>query len=1626
MSGAGNDLGMFQHPRFGRKEEPDDLERLVLPCEVDPNAPQPFEPKLAAATAAQIAQVPSATDDEQDLRTALSNNPTMIMELDMDGNVRYLLSNWNKIVGTKSKKIVGKPIANIIVANTPEDLTVFQDAISKMIADDCSYKVKFVTATGDGDANDESTTSSQHGEGEGDDGDDTEIASVSQQLAMKLPSPPPLPSPQPPLPSMLLILLKLLNDGDIIELEAQGILMRTGKDDYLMWTVKPVVLYNVDLAIPQPLIDILGAGLELFEGYLVQLRELGVANEETIPPPKTVLCRICENEIPAWFIERHLDLCVVEHRADDDIQEAHDALCEQRHLILAITDLLAHGLLLLPLPLALLELIASALLLLLLTLSFELIQEYKGIPLPTVLRTPGTVQTLLPLRPLTHQRLRSQLIGLKKFPFGLLARLVDICEEAIQINPPLAATDGEISLSPPSEHHMMAVAQATPMELLDPAMVAMIADTTAMVAEKVAAVERMVRALRYLERIKCQVDDLVLETVSDTLSQIRHQSLALEGELSRKVSHRESDPLALRLRQGSQKTLKGLRQGLVLLRSLSVLRLDSAGKVPTVAHQAGNVTPLSPALSLPLSRPPLDRELRGRQDPLPTLGLAYSRVYELPLPTQTGPMISTPIAPTPKVASAPLNFDHHHEPTTTPQSKLLLEFEYAKLVTPNDILQRLRPLLRPPLRPLLERLLDANLVPPLNLLLFLLPRRRMSPIPYGDKTNLLLLQRLGPGAPGLMIGGSVATPLGSPHIGASRGDLLDLTLNIPPLPPAATKRTLLLGLGLLLAVASTLLSKGQAKPPLSPLLVTSAPKAAPSTGGIRDYTVVKPISKGAFGLVFLAKRKRVGEYVAIKCLKKTDMIAKNQIVNVKLERAVLMKQANLPYVTQLYLTFQLKEWLYLVMEYLPGGDLASLVKNLGTIGDWACNFIAQIVVCVDDLHRRDIIHRDLKPDNILIDAQGHLKLTDFGLSRMGVVGRQPGRGRPRTQDHLPRPSSSSISWLPVVDARNAPSLPTLLYVDQFAQQLPPLRLKIKGDGRADLKDTPALMRTLLEALLSLVEDEFPVTTNPPTLITLFTLYDPQKDHQMSRFVGTPDYFAPETIKGEGQLEALDWWLIGCILFEFLFGTPPFHASTPDHVFANILAGDIDWPPLSPEDMDHYCPPEARDLITKLLVEDPEQRLGSGLAEEIKLHPYFKDINWDTLFETPGPFVPPVDDPELTDYFDPRGAEMMQFPMDGLDSQEPELFEPLNQLGALAFHQGRARRGLRLADSLEFGLFYFRNLAVLEKANKDAINRLKNEHMEHRLLFLLTGLLVVLAGELPLTSHGSRQRELSFGQLVSASPGANCLPFKRPISPVPPPPMFDELKSDPTTPAGTGPPQIPPQGFLTTLPAPSPPTYKHERMELILSNYSLGDDLLFDKDMVMGVHRHLSHPFNLLRDLPVTLDLEETKLLALLRVHKRRQLYRRAALSRQGLFSADTAEPVGLGLGSWHSQFDVLYCEPLALVRAATTRVLERHGCLVVGVGDGDELVRRATGQVKFDLIMTCMKLTKVGAIEAAKLIKYTTGVNTTTPIVAVTAYGDIARELGVFDDVLDKPIDDGKVARCLARLVSADDAIESD
>jgi serine/threonine-protein kinase RIM15 len=105
-------------------------------------------------------------------------------------------------------------------------------------------------------------------------------------------------------------------------------------------------------------------------------------------------------------------------------------------------------------------------------------------------------------------------------------------------------------------------------------------------------------------------------------------------------------------------------------------------------------------------------------------------------------------------------------------------------------------------------------------------------------------------------------------------------------------------------------------------------------------------------------------------------------------------------------------------------------------------------------------------------------------------------------------------------------------------------------------------------------NSLPLSNMMPPPMALFNPEDTNR-----RFVGTPDYLAPETIKGDKQDETSDWWSVGCILFEFLYGVPPFHAGEAEHVFENILARKIQWPD------ENECEPiseEAKDLINKLL------------------------------------------------------------------------------------------------------------------------------------------------------------------------------------------------------------------------------------------------------------------------------------------------------------------------------------------------------------------------------------------------------------------------------------------------------------
>ena len=160
-----------------------------------------------------------------------------------------------------------------------------------------------------------------------------------------------------------------------------------------------------------------------------------------------------------------------------------------------------------------------------------------------------------------------------------------------------------------------------------------------------------------------------------------------------------------------------------------------------------------------------------------------------------------------------------------------------------------------------------------------------------------------------------------------------------------------------------------------------------TTVTIEDFELIKPISKGAFGKVFLAKKKNTSFYYAIKVLKKDEMIRKNQVDNIKQERKILSR-TNSPFLVKLYYSFQSINNLYLVQEYCNGGDCAAMLKLLGSLEEsLAKTYIAEVILALEYLHGEGIVHRDLKPDNLLIDSRGHIKLTDFGLSRIGFLKR---------------------------------------------------------------------------------------------------------------------------------------------------------------------------------------------------------------------------------------------------------------------------------------------------------------------------------------------------------------------------------------------------------------------------------------------------------------------------------------------------------------------------------------------------------------------------------------------------------------------------------------------------------------
>ncbi|XP_059588261.1 microtubule-associated serine/threonine-protein kinase 1 isoform X2 [Alligator mississippiensis] len=160
------------------------------------------------------------------------------------------------------------------------------------------------------------------------------------------------------------------------------------------------------------------------------------------------------------------------------------------------------------------------------------------------------------------------------------------------------------------------------------------------------------------------------------------------------------------------------------------------------------------------------------------------------------------------------------------------------------------------------------------------------------------------------------------------------------------------------------------------------PKKPPGEG---DFETIKLISNGAYGAVYLVRHKETRQRFAMKKINKQNLLLRNQMRQAFVERDILTFAQN-PFVVGMFCSFDTRRHLCMVMEYVEGGDCATLLKNIGALPvELARLYFAETVLALEYLHNYGIVHRDLKPDNLLITSMGHIKLTDFGLSKMGLM-----------------------------------------------------------------------------------------------------------------------------------------------------------------------------------------------------------------------------------------------------------------------------------------------------------------------------------------------------------------------------------------------------------------------------------------------------------------------------------------------------------------------------------------------------------------------------------------------------------------------------------------------------------------
>ncbi|KIV90693.1 hypothetical protein PV10_05321 [Exophiala mesophila] len=335
-----------------------------------------------------------------------------------------------------------------------------------------------------------------------------------------------------------------------------------------------------------------------------------------------------------------------------------------------------------------------------------------------------------------------------------------------------------------------------------------------------------------------------------------------------------------------------------------------------------------------------------------------------------------------------------------------------------------------------------------------------------------------------------------------------------------------------------------------------------------DFQILTQVGQGGYGQVYLAQKKDTREVCALKVMRKKLLFKLDEVRHILTERDILTA-AKSDWLVKLLYSFQDDEQIYLAMEYVPGGDFRTLLNNTGVLHNRHARFyIAEMFSCVDALHTLGYIHRDLKPENFLIDATGHVKLTDFGLAAgmLSPIKIESMRIKLEEVGNTPVPFG-----MPAVEERSA---------DQRREGYRSLRKKEINYAKS--------------------------------------------------IVGSPDYMAPEVLKGEQYDFTVDYWSLGCMLFEALAGYPPFAGATVDETWQNLKRWQRVLRKPIYDDPNYFLSKRTWDLITRL-VAGKEQRF-KGISE-IHKHEYFAEVDFNALREQKAPFVPELDSDTDAGYFD---------------------------------------------------------------------------------------------------------------------------------------------------------------------------------------------------------------------------------------------------------------------------------------------------------------------------------------------------------------------------------------------------------